>query len=220
MVSPRQKRQQLWRAEVLARNKLPVRQPTTSKSCDTEKQLSKPAQPNELPHINNQGGSNTRTTWCKKWRKRNILAENRKKKKCHQSPAVAVDDRNENKSYFTRSNLKEQYFPVQGNRIISLSTLSNNLKQCISCIMDLFNFQVLCKKLVKDFLVKFILNAAFVAKSMWSIHHWLKITRQVPKLSTSKLFLALSMQGWENSSWSQLWPVWKFLVFQPHVLRT
>ena len=29
--------------------------------------------------------------------------------------------------------LKEQYFPVKGNRIISLSTLSNNLKQCISC---------------------------------------------------------------------------------------
>ena len=56
-----------------------------------------------------------------------------KRKKCHQSPAVSVDDRNENKSYFTRSKSKEQYFPVQGNRIISLSTLSNNLKQCISC---------------------------------------------------------------------------------------
>ena len=30
-----------------------------------------------------------------------------KRKKCHQSPAVTVDDRNENKSYFTRSKLKE-----------------------------------------------------------------------------------------------------------------
>ena len=115
MVSPRQKRQQLRRAEVLVRNRSAVKQPATSKSCDTEKQLSKPAQPNEPRHINNQGGSSTRTTWCKKRRKRNILAENRKKKKCHQSLAVAVDDRNENKSYFTRSKLKEQYFPVQGN---------------------------------------------------------------------------------------------------------
>ena len=30
--------------------------------------------------------------------------------------------------------------------------------------MDLFNFQIMCKKPAKDFLVKFILNAAFVAK--------------------------------------------------------
>ena len=91
------RRQQLRRAEVLATNRLAVKQPTTSKSCDTEKQLSKPAQPNEPGHINNQEGSSTRTTWFKKRRKRNILAENRKKKKCHQSQAVAADDRNENK---------------------------------------------------------------------------------------------------------------------------
>ena len=66
MVSPRQKRQQLRRAEVLVRNRLAAKQPTISKSCDTEKQLSKPAQPNEPRHISNQGSSSTRTTWCKK----------------------------------------------------------------------------------------------------------------------------------------------------------
>ena len=77
MVSLRQKRQQLRTAEILARNILAVKQPTTSKNCDTEKQPSKPVQPNEPRHINNQGGSSTRTTWCKKRRKRNILAENR-----------------------------------------------------------------------------------------------------------------------------------------------
>ena len=55
MVSPSQKTQQLRRAEVLARNRLAVKQPITSKSCDTEKQLSKSAQPNEPHHINSQG---------------------------------------------------------------------------------------------------------------------------------------------------------------------
>ena len=57
--------------------------------------------------------------------------------------------------------LKEQYFSVQGNRIISLSTFSNNLKQCISCNNGLSDT---VQETREGFQVKFILNAAFVAK--------------------------------------------------------
>ena len=88
MVSLRQKRQQLRRAEVLARNRLAVKQPTTSKSCDMKSNSA--SQLNQMNLVRSiirgvggggGGGSSTRTTWCKKRRKRNIVAENRKKKK-------------------------------------------------------------------------------------------------------------------------------------------
>ena len=134
-------------------------------------------------------------------------------------PAVAVDDRNENKSYFTRSKLKEQYFPVQGNRIISLTTLSDNLKQSISYNNGPLQLSDTVQETREGFSSKIHIKCNFCSK-VHVVNTLTENNKAGPKMSTSKLFLALSMQGWEKVSWNQLWPVWKFLAFQPHVLRT
>ena len=75
--------------------------------------------------------------------------------------AVAVDDKNENKSYFTRSKLKEQYFPVQVNRII---TFSNNLKQCISCNNGPLQLSDTVQKTREGFSSKIHVKCSFCSK--------------------------------------------------------
>ena len=60
--------------------------------------------------------------------------------------------------------MKEQYFPVQENRIISLSTLSNNLKQCISCNNGPLQLSDTVQETLEGFSSKIHIKCSFCSK--------------------------------------------------------